>query len=104
MATHITPEGVEKVAHLARIQLSENDRAQAVTELETILTYMDRLAEVDTSGVAPYALPSVTTAELRQDPAKPFVDQGSLMDPRRFKQGLLVTKGVFSETGDDNGS
>ena len=51
----ITRAEVEKVARLARLQLSEAELARLTTELGQIVGYVDQLAEVDTTGVEPMA-------------------------------------------------
>ena len=53
---------VAHIAALARIRLSEAELDPLVNELSRILTWMEQLNEVDTSGVAPMA--SVTSAGL----------------------------------------
>ncbi len=44
---------VAAIARLARIDVPEDDRAQFARELSNILTWVERLGEVDTEGVAP---------------------------------------------------
>lgn len=44
---------VAAIARLARIDVPEDDRAQLARELSNILTWVERLGEVDTEGVAP---------------------------------------------------
>jgi len=44
---------VAAIARLARIAVPEGDRAPLAAELSHILTWVEQLAEVDTSGVAP---------------------------------------------------
>jgi aspartyl-tRNA(Asn)/glutamyl-tRNA(Gln) amidotransferase subunit C len=53
---------VAHIAALARIRLSEAELDPLADELSHILTWMEQLNEVDTSGVAPMA--SVTAAGL----------------------------------------
>jgi aspartyl-tRNA(Asn)/glutamyl-tRNA(Gln) amidotransferase subunit C len=53
---------VAHIAALARIRLSEAELDPLVNELSRILTWMEQLNEVDTSGVA--AMASVTAAGL----------------------------------------
>ncbi|MEK9153378.1 MAG: Asp-tRNA(Asn)/Glu-tRNA(Gln) amidotransferase subunit GatC [Patescibacteria group bacterium] len=45
---------VEKVAHLARLELSDNEKIKMQRELSAILDYMALLNEVDVSNVAPF--------------------------------------------------
>jgi aspartyl-tRNA(Asn)/glutamyl-tRNA(Gln) amidotransferase subunit C len=51
----ITRQDIEKVALLARLQLSDAEAATMSKELAQIVGYVDQLAEVDTEGVAPMA-------------------------------------------------
>jgi aspartyl-tRNA(Asn)/glutamyl-tRNA(Gln) amidotransferase subunit C len=53
---------VAHIAALARIRISETELDPLADELSDILTWMEQLNEVDTSGVAPMA--SVAAAEL----------------------------------------
>lgn len=41
------------VAHLARLELSENDEIRMTEQMNNILDYMDTLNQVDTSNVPP---------------------------------------------------
>ncbi len=51
----ITRQDIEKVALLARLQLSDTEAATMSNELAQIVAYVDQLAEVDTDGVEPMA-------------------------------------------------
>ena len=44
---------VEYVAKLARLTLSDKEKEEFTTQLDDILTYMDKLNELDTTGVEP---------------------------------------------------
>lgn len=44
---------VKRIARLARIAVSDDEAQSLVGELNTILDWVDQLAEVDTSGVEP---------------------------------------------------
>lgn len=58
---------VEKIAHLARIALSEDDIPATTAKLSGILGLIDTMQAVDTEGVAPLAHPLETTQRLRPD-------------------------------------
>ena len=49
--TKITKEEVEKVAHLARLELNENEINNHAEQLEKILGYIKQLETIDTSDV-----------------------------------------------------
>ena len=60
-------ETVKKVAHLARIQLTDEEVLQLQPELNKILGIVDAMSQVDTSQVTPMAHPLDTTQRLRDD-------------------------------------
>lgn len=49
----ITQEELEHVTHLARLTLSDADMETMRGQLDNILTYVDQLGELDTTGVQP---------------------------------------------------
>lgn len=51
----ITRQDIEKVALLARLQLTEAELVTMTGELGQIVDYVDQLAEVNTDGVEPMA-------------------------------------------------
>ncbi|WP_134591564.1 Asp-tRNA(Asn)/Glu-tRNA(Gln) amidotransferase subunit GatC [Pseudomonas aeruginosa] len=58
---------VEKIAHLARLGLSEADLPRTPDTLNNILGLIDQMQAVDTSGVEPLAHPLEATQRLRPD-------------------------------------
>jgi aspartyl-tRNA(Asn)/glutamyl-tRNA(Gln) amidotransferase subunit C len=52
---HLSLDDVRHVAKLARLALPDERMARLTAELESILGYIDKLAEVDVSGVEPMA-------------------------------------------------
>ena len=49
--TRITKEEVKKVAHLARLELNENEIKNHAEQLEKILGYIKQLEKIDTDDV-----------------------------------------------------
>ena len=47
----LTREQIDHVAHLARIELSDAERELFGAQLASVLAYMDKLNELDTSAV-----------------------------------------------------
>ena len=62
---------IEKVARLARLELSKEEKETFGNQLEQILTYMEQLNRLDTSGVEPtsHAIPIYNV--FRDDEVKP---------------------------------
>jgi aspartyl-tRNA(Asn)/glutamyl-tRNA(Gln) amidotransferase subunit C len=66
----ITDEQVRYVAGLANLNLSTDETARMVHDLDEILTHIDKLNQVDTEGVEPMAqvlYEAGETATLRDD-------------------------------------
>lgn len=53
MANIINDETIEYVGILAKLELSEEEREQAKKDIGRMLDYIDKLNELDTSGVEP---------------------------------------------------
>jgi aspartyl-tRNA(Asn)/glutamyl-tRNA(Gln) amidotransferase subunit C len=51
----VTEKDVAYVADLANLELTEQERAGMLRDLNSILEYVDRLGELDTSNVSPMA-------------------------------------------------
>ena len=60
----IDQKTVEKMAHLSRLELSEQESEKMVGDLSKILNWMDQLKELDTTNVAsPIAAALATAAD-----------------------------------------
>ncbi len=53
MANIISDETIEYVGILAKLELSEKEREQAKKDMGRMLDYIDKLGELDTTGVQP---------------------------------------------------
>jgi len=58
---------VQRIAHLARIELSAPETAAMQQSLNGILQVVDRLCAVDTAGVSPMSHPQDLVQRLRED-------------------------------------
>ena len=58
---------VEKIAHLARLSINEDDIPSYADNLSNILTLVDQLNAVNTDGIAPMAHPQDAAQRLRED-------------------------------------
>ncbi|MDF2182224.1 Asp-tRNA(Asn)/Glu-tRNA(Gln) amidotransferase subunit GatC [Neptuniibacter sp. CAU 1671] len=85
---------VEKIAHLARLQIAEQDIPQYTENLTNILQLVDQLQAVNTTGVEPMAHPLDAVQRLRADDVTeldqrtqlqahaPAVEEGLFLVPR----------------------
>lgn len=53
MAGRITEEIIEYVSILAKLELADEEKEQARRDMGNMLEYIDRLGELDTTGVEP---------------------------------------------------
>jgi len=67
----LTPEEVDHIALLARLDLSAAERARAATELSQILDYFETLNQLDTEGALPMAHVFPVENVLRTDVSRP---------------------------------
>lgn len=58
---------VEKIAHLARLSLTDAERGEVTARLGSILAMVDRLQAADTAGIQPMAHPLDAVQALRPD-------------------------------------
>ncbi|SMF38782.1 aspartyl/glutamyl-tRNA(Asn/Gln) amidotransferase subunit C [Desulfovibrio gilichinskyi] len=63
----LSTEEVARVARLARLDLSEEKTEIFAGQLHNILSYMDKLNEIDTSNIEPMFSPVEHTTVLRKD-------------------------------------
>ncbi len=58
---------VERIAHLARLQIDEQDIPTYTENLSSILNLIDQMQQADTAGVEPLANPLDAVQRLRAD-------------------------------------
>ena len=68
---HLSADQVRHVARLARLALPEEKLARYAGQLESILHYIDKINQVDTSGVEPMAHALPVKNVLRPDVVEP---------------------------------
>ena len=90
----ITREEVEKVAVLARLELSEEEKDIFTGQMDAILAYVDKLNELDTSGVVPTAHAVPMENAFRDDAVRPSigVDNALANAPERAEGFYRVPK------------
>jgi aspartyl-tRNA(Asn)/glutamyl-tRNA(Gln) amidotransferase subunit C len=82
MSTRITPADVDRVAALARLELTGTERDQFSAQLADILDYAAQVLQVDTSGVPPMARVAggADAAPLRADEQRPSLPREAVLD------------------------
>ena len=63
----ISKEEIEKIAHLARLDIDETQKETLSGQLSHILAYIDKLKDVDVEGVIPSSGAAFLNNVLRED-------------------------------------
>jgi aspartyl-tRNA(Asn)/glutamyl-tRNA(Gln) amidotransferase subunit C len=97
-AMAISEHQVRQVAQLARLDLSDSEVSELAREMGAILEYMDQLAELDTSAVAPFVAEVVTTPLLASDvPVASLNREQALSAAPRQVQGCFAVPAFVGE-------
>jgi aspartyl-tRNA(Asn)/glutamyl-tRNA(Gln) amidotransferase subunit C len=83
-------EEVQHIANLARLQLSPEEQARFREQLSTILDYVARLQELDTTGIPPASGSISGKSVLREDQARPGLSLEDLL-----RNAAQIEKGQF---------
>lgn len=87
----IDREQVQKVAHLARLELTPAEEAKFTTQLNGILDYFEQLSELDTTNVAPTTRAIDMSNITRPDQLEPYANRSQILasapDPEETAQG-----------------
>jgi aspartyl-tRNA(Asn)/glutamyl-tRNA(Gln) amidotransferase subunit C len=90
----IDNEALQKIAHLARLELNSATQDKMLASLEGVLTWMEQLNEIDTTGVEPLIHISEEMNVMRKDEALQTIshDQGLTNAPKRDANFFRVPK------------
>jgi len=67
MSSTLAPDEVERIARLARLALTAEERELFARQLTSILQYAEQLREVNTTGVAATSHPLALSTPMRAD-------------------------------------
>ncbi|MBI1922225.1 MAG: Asp-tRNA(Asn)/Glu-tRNA(Gln) amidotransferase subunit GatC [Geobacter sp.] len=90
----ITQEQVEHVAKLARLALSQEEIATFTGQMDGILAYVEKLNELDTSGIIPTSHAVPVENAFREDEVRPSIgtDNALANAPDRVEDFFRVPK------------
>lgn len=90
----IDKETVEKVANLARLELSESEKQELIHDMSEILDFMAKLNEIDTSGVEPLVYMTDEVNVCREDVVKHEIttEESLKNSPKHTDEYFLVAK------------
>lgn len=85
---------VDKVAHLARLELTPDETEGMINDMNRILGFMDKLNELDTSGIQPLVYMTNEVNVLREDVIKHEIshEEALINAPKHDDDFFLVAK------------
>ena len=87
----LTTDEVGKIAWLARLKLSDEEKINLTRQLDQILTHFQHLQALNTEAVEPTSHPLPLSNVLREDEARPsFSQQEILANAPQQDQGHFV--------------
>jgi aspartyl-tRNA(Asn)/glutamyl-tRNA(Gln) amidotransferase subunit C len=88
MERKISQEEVQHVADLARLELTEQEALRMTEQMNNILSYMDKLNELDTRDVHTTTHAIQLENVSRQDLVKSSIDRGQALDNAPQSDGV----------------
>lgn len=96
MANVITDETIEYVGILAKLELSDEEKEQAKKDMGSMLDYIDKLNELDTSGVEPMSHVFPVNNVFREDVVTNGDDREAILaNAPEEKDGSFVVPKTF---------
>ena len=92
----VTKKDVETVASLARLYFPDNEKDAIAATMNNILSYFDKLSELDTTEVEPLTHILPVENVMREDEIKPSLDQETaLANAPKHARGHFVIPRVI---------
>ena len=100
MRVEITKQDVEKVAKLARLEVSAAEKETFAKQLSQILTHVEKLNRYDTKGIEPTATVTGQVNIFREDVVCPSLptDKALANAPERGTLGFFVVPKIIEES------
>jgi aspartyl-tRNA(Asn)/glutamyl-tRNA(Gln) amidotransferase subunit C len=75
----LSDRDVVRIAELARLALTEDERRHLGRQLAEILTYVEQVGAIDTTGVEPTSHVQLETSTLRPDEPRPSLPRADAL-------------------------
>lgn len=99
MAQKIDIKTVDEIAHLARLEFNNEAKAEILNDMNRMLTFIDKLNELETDKVEPLIYMTNETNVLREDEVKITITQAEALknapvkDSDYFKVPKVIDQG-----------
>jgi aspartyl-tRNA(Asn)/glutamyl-tRNA(Gln) amidotransferase subunit C len=101
--SRISREEVARIAHLARLSLSDEEAGAMAADLDTILGYVEKLRALDTGGVEPTAHVLPLATPFRPDEPHPSLAPEAAVANAPEHAGTAFVVPAVIEGEDDEG-
>ncbi|HYN27832.1 MAG TPA: Asp-tRNA(Asn)/Glu-tRNA(Gln) amidotransferase subunit GatC [Burkholderiales bacterium] len=92
----LTLSDVKRIAHLARIEVTDAEAGQALGQLNDIFKLIEQLQSVDTTGIEPMSHPLGGAQRLREDLASvPDNREANMRNAPAQQDGLFLVPKVI---------
>ena len=96
MANIISDETIDYVVILAKLELSDEEKEQAKKDMGSMLDYIDKLGELDTTGVEPMSHVFPVHNVFREDVVTNTDDRENILkNAPEEKDGMFVVPRTF---------
>ena len=87
-------ETLSKIAHLARLEFNEGESETMLKDMSNILSFVEKLNEVNTDGVEPLTTMSHELNALREDKTGPHIEKAKALQsaPQKDETYFRVPK------------
>ncbi|MGB5592737.1 MAG: Asp-tRNA(Asn)/Glu-tRNA(Gln) amidotransferase subunit GatC [Crocosphaera sp.] len=92
---------VQKIAHLARLDITPREEEQFASQLSSILEYFEQLSELDTDNVLPTTRAIELSNITRQDTSQLYTDRESLLKEAPTPEGDFFRVPQILNTDED---
>jgi len=90
----INKETLEKIAHLARLEFEEDSKDKMLADMNNMLSFVEKLQELDTDNVEPLDSMSFEVNQMRDDEVKNQLshEEGLKNAPKKDANYIRVPK------------
>jgi len=85
----INSQLVDNIAHLARLHFTDEEKKEIESDLQRMISFVEKLGEIDTTGIEPLQHMGSSINILREDEVKGSISRQEAL------QNAPVTDGVF---------
>jgi aspartyl-tRNA(Asn)/glutamyl-tRNA(Gln) amidotransferase subunit C len=90
----LTPEDVDRIAHLARLELSSAEQQAMLTQLNGFFDIVEQMGKVDTQGVEPLFTPLSAAMDVHLRLREDAVTEGDQREANQ-RSAPAVENGLF---------